>query len=412
MVAILRHDVLDIDLVVRRSIIYGALSLIIAGVYVAVAAAPGLALGSRIPVQVAVVVTILAAVVFQPLRRRLESLADRWVFGERVNRYELLTAFGASLEQTLDLGEMVPRLADTVRRGLGAGWVRVSLSGTSTAAGEPTGDVGLTVPLECRGRTIGRIECGVKSAGYEPGDAELLATLAGQAATTIANVQLTAELAERLEELARSRARIVAAQDLERQRIERDIHDGVQQHVVVLIARLRLARNQLGRGERSLDEVLSDVQADARELLTDLRELAHGIHPAVLSDRGLVAAVEARADRLPLAIDVRVDPALRLRRFGADVEATAYFVVCEALTNVVKHACTHAARIALSTMDGRLEIVISDDGSGYSATPHGGRGLTNLRDRVDALGGLLHVEGSPGAGTRIRAELPLAGSAR
>ncbi|MGN9908679.1 histidine kinase [Phytohabitans sp. LJ34] len=410
MFAVLRYRLFDIDLVVRRSLVYGVLSLGITATYAALAAAPGLTLGSRIPVELAVALTIVAAVAFQPVRRRLDALADRWVFGPRVNRYQLLTAFGAGLEQTLDLRELLPELAATVRRGLAASWVRVSLPGTAALAGEPDGRTALEVPLERNGESVGRIECGAKDGGYDPDDVQLLTTLAGQAATAIANVRLTAELARRLEELSRSRARIVAAQDSERRRIERDLHDGAQQHVVALITKLRLVRNQLARGERSADKALDELQADARELLADLRDLAHGIHPPVLSDRGLVAAVEARADRLPLDIVVHAEPALYDRRFGAAVEAAAYFTVCEALTNVVKHARTDAARIALTVTDGHLAIVVHDDGVGFPGTVTAGRGLTNLRDRIETLDGTMHIEGRAGAGTRLRAEIPIGGT--
>lgn len=407
MVAVLRHQLLDIDLVVRRSVVYGVLSLGIAAVYVALTALPGLAFGSRIPVDLAVALTIIAAVAFQPLRRRLDALADRWVFGARVDRYQLLTAFGAGLEQTLDLHDLLPTLADTVRRGLAASWVRVTLPDASSAAGEPTGLAALSVPLERGEETVGQIECGPKDGGYEPADVELLTTLAGQAATAIANVQLTAQLAERLHELARSRTRIITAQDTERRRIERDLHDGAQQHVVALITKLRLARNQLGRGERSAEDVLGELQTDARDLLADLRDLAHGIHPPVLTDRGLVAAVEARADRLPLDVAVHADPALREQRLRSDVEVAAYFTVCEALTNIVKHAHTSQAQIALSTTDGHLQIVVCDQGIGFTGANGSGHGLTNLRDRVEAVGGSLHVEAHPGTGTCVRVELPV-----
>ena len=409
-IGIVRHRVFDLDPIVRRSAAFGGLSLLIAAAYLAVSAAPGLTLRDEVPVQVAVVLTIVAAVAFQPLRARLERLADRFAFGERVNRYQLLTDFGARLEQTVELGDLLPRLADTVHKGLAARWVRVTLPAASTTIGEPAGEPVLRVPLERGGEVVGHIECGPKDGGYEPGDRELLDTLAGQAATAIANVQLTAQLAEQVDELARSRARIVAAQDGERRRLERDIHDGAQQHVVALIMKLRLARNQLGRGERSPGEVLDELQGDARDLLTDLRELAHGIHPPVLSDQGLVVAVQARADRLPLDIRVHADAALRAGRLDAEVEGAAYFVICEALTNVVKHAAARSAGIDLSTKDGQLSVLVRDDGVGLAENGNGGHGLTNLRDRVEALGGRLRVTSEPGAGTSVHAELPAGAS--
>lgn len=411
-IGIIRHQVFDIEPVVRRSAAFGVLSLLIAGAYLGMSAAPGLTLGSEIPVELAVVITILAAVAFQPLRRRMEHLADLMVFGERVNRYELLSAFGARLELTVDLPDLLPRLADTVHKGLGARWVRVTLPEANAVVGEPAGEPALRVALGRGDEVAGHIECGPKDGGYEPGDHELLVTLARQATTAIANVRLTARLAEQVDELARSRARIVAAQDIERRRIERNIHDGAQQHVVALIMKLRLARNQVGRGDRGADEVLDELQGDARDLLADLRELAHGIHPPVLSDQGLVIAVQARADRLPLDVRVRADAALCEGRLDADVEGAAYFVICEALTNVVKHAAAHSAGIDLSTEDGRLSVRVRDDGVGLGAVNgngggNGGQGLTNLRDRVEALGGRLTVHSEPGGGTSVHADLPV-----
>jgi signal transduction histidine kinase len=282
----------------------------------------------------------------------------------------------------------------------------VRLPGTEVVAGEPSGEPTLRVPLERGGEIIGHIEC-AKDDDYAQGDRELLATLAGQAATAIANVRLTAALADQVDELARSRARIVAAADSERRRIERNIHDGAQQQVVALMMKLRLARNQVGRGDRDAAPVFEELQNDARELLIDLRELAHGIHPPVLSDQGLVAAVEARADRLPLEIRVHADASVHDQRLGTEVEGAAYFVICEALTNVVKHAAARRAGVELSTEDGRLVVRVVDDGVGLVSRGSDGHGLTNLRDRVEALGGRLRVDSEPGGGTSVRAELPV-----
>ena len=402
-VGVLQHRLYDIDVTVRRSVVYAALVVGIAGFYIALTAAPGLAFGAQIPVEAAVLVTVVAAVAFQPLRGRLERWADRIVFGARVDRYQLLTAFGSELEQTVELPRLLPRLAETVRRGLDASWVRVALPGTEAVVGDPTALAELTVVLPAGGW----IECGPKPGGYDDSDRELLTTLVAQASTAIENVALTAQLAERLEELRASRARIVAAADAERRRIERDLHDGVQQHVVALLAKIRLARNAVGRGD-DVTEQLAAVQTDAADLMVDLRELAHGIHPPVLSDRGLVEAIETRADRMPVPVATRADPALREQRFAADVEAAAYYVVCEALTNVVKHADARTAAVELSAADGRLTVLVRDDGSGGVAANEG-HGLTNLRDRVEALGGRLSVTGSAGSGSRVAAELPVGG---
>ena len=411
---ILRHRLFDLDLVVRKSVAYGAASLFIAAAYAIIAAAPGMMLGNRVPVTLAVVITIAAALAFQPLRRRLESAVSRRLFGDRVRQYQLLTNLGTTMEQTAELDELLPRLAHAVRDGIGASWVQVRLCESDGswlaepvgAAGEVTGDSAAGVDLVRAGETVGRVDLGSKPGGYAAADLELLSTVAVQATTAVANVRLATQLKEGLDELSTSRLRLIAAQDVERRRIERDLHDGIQQEVVALIAGLRLARNRLSRDQLTADE-LTDLQDQAREMLKDLRELAHGIHPPVLSDNGLVAALVSRVTRFPISVQILADDDLRAERFSEDVEGTAYFVACESLTNVAKHAETDGARIRLSHPGGQLCLDVEDDGRGFE--PNGARsgGLANIRDRVEALHGQLRIESRLGGGTRIHAELPL-----
>lgn len=421
-VGIVQFGVFDIELVIRRSVIYALLSLAITAAYLALAVGPGLALGRMIPVEVAVLLTIAAAVAFHPIRRRMNAWADRLVFGERVSRYRLLTDFGADLDCEVQIDEVLPALADAVARGLRSSWVRVRLRGAGDddwladpvgSAGTPDGSTELVQLLRRAGEVVGRIECGPAPAPYSDADRELLATLAGQAATAIANARLAAQLADRLAELERSRTRIVSAQDTERRRIERDIHDGVQQDVVALILRMGLSRSQVARGDMTADDALAALQADAGELLGDLRELARGIRPAVLADSGLVAAVQARVAKMPLPVALRADRSLRGLRFTADVEAAAYFLVCEALTNAAKHAAATSVVVELTTAGSALTVRVRDDGNGIAGRPvngSSGMGLVNLRDRVEALGGTLAVEAGADRGTVVQANLPLAGA--
>jgi signal transduction histidine kinase len=412
---VLRHRLFDLDLVVRKSVAYGVASLLIAAAYAVVAATPGLMLGNRIPVTLAVVITIAAALAFQPLRRRLESAVSRRLFGDRVQQYQLLANLGTTMEQTAELDELLPRLARAVRDGIGANWVRVRLCEADGSwldepvgvAGEVTEDSAAGVDLVRAGEQVGRIDLGPKPGGYAAADLELLATVAAQATTAVANVRLATQLKEGLDELSTSRVRLIAAQDAERRRIERDLHDGIQQEVVALIAGLRLARNRLSRNQLTADQ-LTDLQDQAREMLRELRELAHGIHPPVLTDNGLVAALESRLTRFPIPVEIIADDGLRGERFSEDVEGAAYFVACESLTNVAKHAGTDGARVRLSRFYNLLCLAVEDSGRGFQ--PNGARsgGLANIRDRVEALHGQLTIESQVGAGTSIRAELPLA----
>jgi len=217
------------------------------------------------------------------------------------------------------------------------------------------------------------------------------------------NRRLDAELRARLVELRASRARLVEAADAERRRLERNLHDGAQSRLVALALTLRLAR--MGVRDGSETAALLDTSLDElRQSLDDLRDLARGIHPAVLSDCGLDPAVRALAARAPVPVDIVGGPTGRL---PAAVETAAYFVVAEALTNVSKYARAAHATVRVERVDGHLLVDVSDDGIG-GATPDGGSGLRGLSDRVAALSGTLEVSSPPGHGTRLRADLPCA----
>jgi signal transduction histidine kinase len=233
---------------------------------------------------------------------------------------------------------------------------------------------------------------------------KLVEAVAAAARLALVNARLHAEVRAQLETVQESRARIAAAADDERRRIERDLHDGAQQRLVALALELRSAQRQLG--ENNDAEVASLLSSTADELqvaVEELRELAHGIHPGILTQGGLAHALEALAARSPLTVSVDATP----ERFAADVEATAYFVACEALTNAVKHADASRASIDARRENGLLVIEVEDDGRGGAALS-GGSGLRGLSDRVEAHGGRLVVESGSGAGTRVRGEIPCA----
>jgi signal transduction histidine kinase len=217
------------------------------------------------------------------------------------------------------------------------------------------------------------------------------------------NVRLDAELRARLEELRESRARIVEAGYVERRRVERDLHDGAQQRLVALALDLRLARSTLERDPSAAAELLDAAADNLAEATDELRELARGIHPPVLTDRGLVAALEALAARSPLPVTVHADVPSRA---PPSVETAAYFVASEALTNVARHAGAGRAAVRVSSSDDRLEVEVTDDGHG-GADPASGSGLRGLEDRLSALDGSLEVESGPNTGTTVRAVIPV-----
>jgi signal transduction histidine kinase len=321
--------------------------------------------------------------------------------------------------QAREPGELLACLAETVRAGVDAAWVRLRVAGPDGAAADaPRGEAGdvagapVVVHALHRGdEPLGLLEVGPRRRGdYSRVERALLSSVAGHVSAAVANVRLAALLAACLEELAASRARLVAAQDDERRRLERDVHDGVQQDVVALVAGLRLARNRLGRGELAQAD-LAALQDLARGTLADLRELAHGIRPPVLGDAGLVAALEASAARFPVPLQVDADGRARAERLPDEVEATAFYVLREALTNTAKHArATHAA-VRLARTDDHLTVTVSDDGRGMgAAVPADRGGLANIRDRVGALRGTVVVEPNRPRGTVVRVVLPARGA--
>ncbi len=216
------------------------------------------------------------------------------------------------------------------------------------------------------------------------------------------NLRLDAELQARLVELRESRARIVEAGYAERRRVERDLHDGAQQRLVALALDLRMTRTKLDDDPSAAAELLESATRELAAATEELRELARGLHPPVLTDRGLVAAVEALATRSPVPITVEANDG---ERAPASAEAAAYFVVSEALTNVARHAQAEHALVRVDRADGQLRVEIRDDGRG-GADSNGGSGLRGLSDRVAALDGSLEVESRPGRGTVVRAVIP------
>jgi signal transduction histidine kinase len=307
-------------------------------------------------------------------------------------------------------------LLDRLRRPVDGGKLRDLVA---EALGDPSLELGYWLPEEGRyvdhagrdqqpdaerfvsvverdGRRVGALICD-PALGEEP---RLVGSVGAAAALALDNERLEAELRARLEELRASRARIVEAGDTERRRLERDLHDGAQQRLVALALMLRLRRDRAADPEvrQWLDEALAELQAATGEL----RELARGIHPAVLTDRGLAAAIDGLASRAPLDVDVVSVPAERL---PPQVEAAAYFVVAEALTNVARYADARQARVSLTEQDGTLTVEVTDDGRG-GADLKGGSGLRGLADRVAALDGRLEVESPAGEGTTVRARIP------
>jgi signal transduction histidine kinase len=260
----------------------------------------------------------------------------------------------------------------------------------------------------CRAVTVlGSAEAPVAALVHDPALLERpgLLTAAGAAARlALENERLQAELRLQLQEVRASRVRIVTAGDEERRRLERDLHDGAQQRLLSLGLALQLARAELRPGANGAATLLAEAEAELAAALEELRDLAQGIHPAVLTEHGLGPALKTLAARSPLPVEITHVPDERLT---APVEAAAYFVVSEALANVAKHAHASAAAVSVTCEDGSLVVEVEDDGVG-GAESRAGSGLAGLADRVHVLDGLLTIQSEAGCGTHLRAELPYA----
>jgi signal transduction histidine kinase len=415
LVALFHNGVFGIDEPARRVQVGRWLEVAIAAALVAIAVAAGLAVDLVAPAPVAIVAAAVVMAALQTVRRRALAVVDRAIFGARLDGYLMLDRFGAALERSPGSAELLRELAGTVRRALNLTWVRVTLEPAGAAAvvaGRPDGEPAATVDIVHDGVGLGRIESGPRADGpLLDEDRRLLAYFGRQAGAAMSNLQLTAELAAQTRELAASRDRIVQARDAERRRIQRDLHDGVQQEIVALTAKVGLARQWLRRGRPGTEEILGELQRDLGTLLDHARDVAYAIYPPVLSDRGLLEAVEAQAGKLALPMAVRADPALRGMRFPPPIEATAWYVLAEALSNVVKHAQASEVEVSLRRVDGSLRLAVRDDGRGFDPASLGagraGLGLTGLVDRLDTVNGSVSIDSAAGQGTLVTVRIPI-----
>jgi len=429
-VAILKYHLYDIDLVLRKTLVFGVLAVFITAVYVVVVVGLGSLLSDTLFLRIAA--TALVAVAFQPVRDRANRLANRLVFGERATPYEVLARFGERVGETYASDDVLPRIARVVAEGTGAGrsdvWLRLGDRLTLAASwpvsepdmsfaieGDalPPLDADRVAPVRHQGELLGAIA--VTKPAREPlaaGEAELLDRLAEQAGLVLANARLTADLEARLMQIAQqaadlrsSRQRIVAAQDEERRRLERNIHDGAQQHLVALAVKLRLAKTALQKDPELGRRMLGEIQGEVDAALDTLRSLALGIYPPLLEEQGIAAALAAQYLQSSQPVRLEADG---LGRYPIELEAAVYFCALEALQNAAKYANATAITIAFRERDGALEFSVADDGGGFDAGSNGtGTGIQGMRDRMAVFGGDAEIESSPGHGTIVRGRVPV-----
>jgi signal transduction histidine kinase len=435
-IAVLMYRLYDIDLVINKSVVFGAMAAFITAVYVAIVVGVGglLGSGSRPNLALSILATAIVAVAFQPVRERVQRLANRLVYGKRASPYEVLSQFSHRVAGTYSSEDVLPRMARVLSEGTGASradvWIRLG-DGITPAASWPSGDgpapsrVAITgqvlpaipglsriVPVRHQGELLGALSI-IKRPGESltPVEEKLLTDLAAQAGIVLQSVRLTAELRTRLAEISQqavelraSRQRIVATQDAERRRLERNIHDGAQQNLVALTVKLRLATALAKRDPARARVSVKALEAESDQALETLRALARGIYPPLLREHGLATALRAEAEKMPLPATVRADD---VRRYPPEVEAAVYFVCLEALQNVTKHARAARVEINLHSLAHEFSFEVTDDGAGFDvAKDVHGSGLRNMMDRIESLGGRLEIRSAAHHGTTVSGTLP------
>jgi len=416
-VAVLQYHLYELDVVVKKALVAGALVLLVIAAYAAVVGLLGVITSGNESSGSVFIVALLLGLAFRPVTRFARRIADRVVYGRRATPYEVLTEFSERVGESYATEDVLGRMAQILGQATGAASARVWLrlgAELRPAASWPTdaepaqvafvaNDVLPTIEgetvVEVRDRSelLGALSVAMPpSDPMNPSKERLVRDLASQAGLVLRNVRL-------VEELRSSQRRLVRAQDRERRRLERNIHDGSQQQLVALSVKTRLARDLTARDPAQAAELLTQIDAEIQTALGDLRDLARGIYPPLLIDEGLRAALDAQARRSPVPTTVRADG---LGRYAPEVEAAVYFSCLEALQNVVKYAEASSATVILAQSNGHLTFEVVDDGRGFDpAAERTGTGLQGIADRLGALHGEVTIRSEPGAGTRVRGRI-------
>jgi signal transduction histidine kinase len=412
--------------------------------------------GDREILGLSMLAAAVAAIGYLPARERLVASATRFVYGAKEAPDETLRTFGSRLTRAIPMDELLLQLAESLRKTMGltsaevytgTGDVleraaavpdtgprsvvvtsrerqvvaRAGVSGNAWALVwlpsllDGRGQVQIRVaPVSHGGELLGLIvaERPVTADVFSDEDDRVLTELARQVGLAVHNARLDTalqttldELRKQADELRQSRARVVASGDAERRRVERNLHDGAQQHLVAMAVNLRLARDIMTDDAEAAGEMLDQLADDVKNTIQELRELAHGIYPPLLADSGLGEALRAAASRSPLAVSVTADG---ISRYGPEIEAAVYFCCLEALQNAGKHAPEARVEVRLWEESGGLLFSVIDDGPGFDpAAARGGHGFVNMADRLGAIGGTVRWESQPGQGAQILGSIPL-----
>ncbi|MDP9352102.1 MAG: histidine kinase [Chloroflexota bacterium] len=407
-IVLVRYRLWDMDRVINRTLVFGALTAGVILLYVLLVGAANLMLfGTRGNWLISLLAAGIIAVLFHPLRTRLQRGVNRLMYGERDDPYAVLSSLGQRLEATLAPESVLSTIVETIAQALKLPYVAVALKqddefDIAAESGRRVNDEIFCLPLVYQGEAVGQLHLAPRGPrdGFTPSDHRLLEALARQAEVAVHAVRLTTDL-------QRARERLVTAREEERRRLRRDLHDGLGPQLASHTLTLDAVSRLMERDPKAAAALLQDLKVQSQSSITDIRRLVYDLRPPALDDLGLVPALQKLAEQYAYTeLRTSIDAPESLPHLPAAVEVACYRIVQEALTNAVRHSGGRNCRIRLTVSD-VLCIEITDDGSGLSADLRPGVGLRSMRERAEELGGTCVIEPSPTGGTRIRALIPL-----
>jgi signal transduction histidine kinase len=412
-VAVLRRRLWDLDPIVNRALVYGALTACVVGLYVATVGYLGALFQTRANLAISLTATGLVAVLFQPLRARIQRGVNRLMYGQRDEPYQVVSRLGQRLETTLAPEAVLPTIVETVTEALRLPYAAIELEQSpgvtlAAAVGTPTAEA-LRLPLTYHGSKIGWLVLAPRSPEehFSPADLRLLDDLARQAGVAAHAVRLNADL-------QRSREQLIIAREEERRRLRRDLHDGLGSQLAALNLHAGAIRNLIRREPTAAEDQVSELRTGLRAAISDIRRLVYDLRPPALDELGLLGAIRERATHYHAAgtetasgPTIIVEAAEPFPPLPAATEVAAYRIVMEALTNVVRHARATTCTVRLALTGADLVIQIDDDGIGLPARQTGGVGLQSMRERATELGGTCAVSARAQVGTCVTAHLPV-----
>jgi signal transduction histidine kinase len=408
-VAIFRHRLYDLDLVVRRAVAYAIVTALVAALYLAVVAVVEAAVGRHATLADHVVAAVVAAAAFQPLRQLAQRTVDTVFYGDRVRPYEAMNRIGRQLEHALVPDTVLPGVVRAVTEALRVPYAAVELAaddGTWSLAAEHGRRTRVVeeFPMTYQAELVGRLLVSPRGNSHQldPSDRQLVADLSRQVGVAAHAVRATLAL-------QRSRAELITAREEERRRLRRDLHEGLGPTLAGVSLGLHAARTHVRTAPDEAEALLDTLEAQVEQAVTDVRRTVYGLRPPALDEFGLVRALQLQASQLEatapmLAVSLEV-PGEGLGRLPAAVEVAAYRIACEALTNVARHSGATACSLRIQ-LNGALELDVTDNGHGLPPDHRAGVGVTGMRERADELGGRLTIE-SGGDGTVVHARLPV-----